>query len=133
MLTRAAHFRAFQSLSVISHTNKRFNTNGPIHGIYTPTTPPRVKRWYEHPGGRGYQGQDKGHGPDTLRHRISKSLSNVLRHNAAREGLSMRSDGYVRVGDLVRVLLFIPSPNPLGALAYPVMLATAEITAIHAY
>lgn len=36
--------------------------------------------------------------PDT---RWSKTLSYILRHGAAKEGLKLRSDGFVRVEDLV--------------------------------
>jgi 2'-phosphotransferase len=32
---------------------------------------------------------------------LSKSLSWILRHGAKGEGLSMRSDGYVKLDDLV--------------------------------
>lgn len=32
---------------------------------------------------------------------LSKTLSYILRHGAQREGLSMRSDGYVKLEDLV--------------------------------
>lgn len=38
--------------------------------------------------------------PDT---RWSKTLSYILRHGAAKEGLTLRSDGFVRVEDLVRL------------------------------
>lgn len=33
---------------------------------------------------------------------LSKSMSSVLRHNAAKVGLQMRADGYARLDDLVR-------------------------------
>lgn len=33
--------------------------------------------------------------------KISKTLSYILRHGAAKEGLEMRSDGYIKVDDLV--------------------------------
>lgn len=38
--------------------------------------------------------------------KISKALSSTLRHNAAKEGLTLREDGYARVDDLV--CLFSP-------------------------
>lgn len=37
--------------------------------------------------------------PDT---QLSKTLSYLLRHGAAKEGLKMRSDGFVKINDLVR-------------------------------
>lgn len=43
-----------------------------------------------------------GRANDSPEVRLSKSLSSILRHNAAKEGLEMRSDGYVRVDELVR-------------------------------
>ncbi|KAF9443245.1 hypothetical protein P691DRAFT_425927 [Macrolepiota fuliginosa MF-IS2] len=42
--------------------------------------------------------------------RYSKTLSSLLRHGAAPEGLAVRVDGYVKVNDLVHFsLLFTPS------------------------
>ena len=35
--------------------------------------------------------------------KISKALSYILRHGAAKEGLKMRPDGFVRVDDIVRL------------------------------
>lgn len=43
--------------------------------------------------------------PDT---RWSKTLSYILRHGAAKEGLKLRSDGFVRVAELVRSLPLLP-------------------------
>lgn len=50
---------------------------------------------------KGYRGEEKGHGPDITRVQISKTMSYLLRHGAVQEGMPMRSDGYVRVNDLV--------------------------------
>lgn len=38
--------------------------------------------------------------------KLSRSLSNVLRHNAIKEGLKIRPDGYVKVDDLVSNIKF---------------------------
>ncbi|EJU03669.1 phosphotransferase KptA/Tpt1 [Dacryopinax primogenitus] len=43
----------------------------------------------------------RGHPQDSEDVRIGKTLSYILRHGAAKEGLKMRSDGYVKVDDLV--------------------------------
>lgn len=40
---------------------------------------------------------------------LSKNLSSTLRHNAAREGLKLRADGYAHVNELVRPF---PSSKP---------------------
>ena len=37
--------------------------------------------------------------------KISKTLSYILRHGAAKEGLTMRSDGYIKVDDLVGAVI----------------------------
>lgn len=50
-------------------------------------------------GGRG--GGSGGRGPVTPEVRISKALSSTLRHNAAKEGLALREDGYANVAELV--------------------------------
>ena len=46
----------------------------------------------------------RGHPKDSPEVRFSKTLSWILRHGAKSEGLYMRPDGYVRVGDLVRFI-----------------------------
>jgi 2'-phosphotransferase len=43
----------------------------------------------------------RGHPKDSPEVRLSKTLSWILRHGAKSEGLYMRTDGYVRVSDLV--------------------------------
>ena len=48
-------------------------------------------------GGKPLRGLAK----DSPEVRLSKTLSWILRHGAKSEGLFMRSDGYVRVNDLV--------------------------------
>jgi RNA:NAD 2'-phosphotransferase (TPT1/KptA family) len=48
--------------------------------------------------GGGY-GSRRNEDPDVV---LSKTLSNILRHNAHREGLSIRPDGYVKLDELVR-------------------------------
>jgi RNA:NAD 2'-phosphotransferase (TPT1/KptA family) len=45
-------------------------------------------------GGRGRMNMD----PEV---QLSKTLSLILRHRAAEEGLAIRSDGYVKLDDLV--------------------------------
>lgn len=59
---------------------------------------------------RGGKGRGKGHGgrrrgqhndPNV---ELSKNLSYILRHGAQKEGLTIRTDGYVRLDDLVSVV-----------------------------
>lgn len=79
-------------------------------------------------GGGGYRGTLKGHGPDTSSVQISKTISRILRHDAKSLGIPMRSDGYVRVQDLVstypigfptRILIFKSAPStPLGQCGF---------------
>ena len=52
----------------------------------------------------GRSGKLRGHPKDSPDVRLSKTLSWILRHGAASEGLYMRPDGYVRVADMVRYL-----------------------------
>lgn len=54
----------------------------------------------------------RGRPQDSPEVRLSKTLSWVLRHGAQQEGLAMRSDGFVRVHDLVSLPRFI-LPNQL--------------------
>ena len=44
----------------------------------------------------------RGHPNDSQDVRFSKTLSYILRHGAAKEGLKMRTDGFIRVDELVR-------------------------------
>lgn len=46
----------------------------------------------------------RGRREDTPEVRNSKTLSYILRHGAAKEGLRMRKDGFVRVDELVRAI-----------------------------
>jgi 2'-phosphotransferase len=48
-------------------------------------------------GGRG----NRGRGNDSPEVRLSKNLSSILRHNAGKEGIAIRPDGYVKVTDLL--------------------------------
>jgi hypothetical protein len=59
---------------------------------------------------RGGKGRGKGYGgrrggrqndPDV---ELSKALSYILRHGAQREGLAIRSDGYMKLDDLVSAI-----------------------------
>jgi RNA:NAD 2'-phosphotransferase (TPT1/KptA family) len=59
------------------------------------------KKKSKHQGTGGYRGVLKLHGPDITRVRISKNISRILRHDALAEGIRMRTDGYVKVSDLV--------------------------------
>ena len=60
---------------------------------------------------RGGKGRGKGHGGRRGgRHNdpnveLSKTLSYILRHGIQREGLVIRSDGYVKLDDLVSAIL----------------------------
>ncbi|KAH9924824.1 KptA family-domain-containing protein [Amylocystis lapponica] len=56
----------------------------------------------QHGGGRG-SAKSKGRPRDTPEQRRSKTLSWILRHGSQKEGLDMRSDGYVRVDDLFKL------------------------------
>ena len=38
--------------------------------------------------------------------RISKTLSYILRHGAEKEGLPIRSDGFINLKDVVSIILF---------------------------
>ncbi|PBL02807.1 hypothetical protein ARMGADRAFT_1050357 [Armillaria gallica] len=69
---------------------RQFTTTAPVFA--TPKRRPR----------KGYRGEEKGHGPDITRVQISKTMSYLLRHGAVQEGMPMRSDGYVRVNDLLK-------------------------------
>lgn len=42
--------------------------------------------------------------PESREVQISKACSYILRHGVEKEGIKMRSDGYVKVDDLVRCL-----------------------------
>ncbi|KAJ3207846.1 tRNA 2'-phosphotransferase 1 [Dinochytrium kinnereticum] len=57
---------------------------------------PRAKSGGKH---RRKEGRD---GPPSPMVRISKALSYILRHGAAKEGIPIRLDGYVKVEDLLR-------------------------------
>lgn len=48
---------------------------------------------------------------DSPQVRLSKTLSWILRHGAASQGIAIRADGYVKVADIVRILSLAP---PLG-------------------
>ncbi len=50
---------------------------------------------------RQQSSKQRGLPRDSPQVRLSKTVSWLLRHGAASEGLSMRSDGYVKVTDLV--------------------------------
>jgi len=41
---------------------------------------------------------------DRHEERISRTMSSILRHNAEKQGVPMRKDGYVKVSDLVSKL-----------------------------
>lgn len=49
--------------------------------------------------------RSNGRREDTPDVRISKTLSYILRHGAAKESLTLRPDGFVRVDDLVSVFM----------------------------
>jgi 2'-phosphotransferase len=59
------------------------------------------KRNPANPPGARLRGLDR----DTPDVRISKTLSWLLRHGAQSEGLQIRTDGYIKVDDLVRCSL----------------------------
>ena len=62
----------------------------------------------------------RGHDRDSPEVRISKTLSWLLRHGAQGEGLKIRTDGYVKVDDLVTLGLY-PSSSQTIALLKPVV------------
>jgi 2'-phosphotransferase len=43
--------------------------------------------------------------------KASKALAYILRHGAEKEGLDMRSDGYIKLNDVVRVLQLTHCPS----------------------
>ncbi|OSD04883.1 hypothetical protein PYCCODRAFT_1443678 [Trametes coccinea BRFM310] len=53
-------------------------------------------------GGKGGSAKLRGLPKDSPEVRISKTLSWILRHGSQAEGLAMRPDGYVRVGELLQ-------------------------------
>lgn len=65
------------------------------------------------PAGARLRGLDRDP-PDV---RISKTLSWLLRHGAQSEGLQIRTDGYIKVDDLVRRSLVSFSISNLSVLA----------------
>lgn len=52
-------------------------------------------------GGRGRGGRRGGGGGSGGDVKLSKALSYVLRHGAAKAGVTMRPDGYVRIAELL--------------------------------
>lgn len=64
------------------------------------SNPPKQKASRPPPGGTGGKPL-RGFSKDSPEVRLSKTLSWILRHGAKSEGLFMRSDGYVRVNDLL--------------------------------
>lgn len=60
-------------------------------------------------GGRGRGGGKGRHSDQQSRETtISKAISFVLRHGAAKEGLKLDENGYANAADLVRCLLSLP-------------------------
>ncbi|ELU43407.1 RNA 2'-phosphotransferase, tpt1/kptA family domain-containing protein [Rhizoctonia solani AG-1 IA] len=70
----------------------------------TPPKPQKAKATTPSKGGR-----DRRNEPIEVRN--SKTLSYILRHGAAKEQLTLRSDGYVRVPELVRGFLILARPK----------------------
>jgi RNA:NAD 2'-phosphotransferase (TPT1/KptA family) len=66
----------------------------------------------------------RGHPKDSPQVRLSKTLSWILRHGAKSEGLYMRPDGYVRVSDLVRVILRRPGHVYGNLLRHGIVIAS---------
>lgn len=61
-------------------------------------------------GGGGGRGRGKGRHSDQQSREtiISKAISFVLRHGAAKEGLKLDENGYANAADLVRCLFPLP-------------------------
>lgn len=61
-------------------------------------------------GGGGGRGRGKGRHSDQQSREttISKAISFVLRHGAAKEGLKLDENGYANAADLVRCLFSLP-------------------------
>lgn len=61
-------------------------------------------------GGGGGRGRGKGRHSDQQSREttISKAISFVLRHGAAKEGLKLDENGYANAADLVRGLFSLP-------------------------
>ena|ERR1700730_3951586 len=62
-------------------------------------TPFEMSQWQSTP--KRDKGKRKERDPEPSEVRFSKTIAWLLRHGAVKEGLDMRSDGYVRVVDLV--------------------------------
>lgn len=99
-----------------------FNSARLVVGLTAPALEYSTRMSSSHNKDRGGKGRGRGYGgrrggrqndPDV---ELSKTLSYILRHGAQREGLSIRSDGYVKLDDLVSAILR-PSIyiSPLGA------------------
>ena len=85
---------------------------GTLTGMPVAKDKPKVAR-----SARGRPNDD----PD-VRH--SKTLSYILRHGAAKEGLKLRPDGFIRVEELVRCRLLLQ--RPLLTLKYAAQEAQAQ-------
>ncbi|TPX66382.1 hypothetical protein SpCBS45565_g04519 [Spizellomyces sp. 'palustris'] len=60
------------------------------------------------------RGRGRGRHTDDPIVRISKAMSYVLRHGAAKDGIPIRADGYVLVDDLVNDIFVTPSLRALA-------------------
>lgn len=91
-----------------------FNPARLVVGLTVPALEYSTRMSSSHNKDRGGKGRGKGHGGRRGgRHNdpgveLSKTLSYILRHGAQREGLIIRSDGYVKLDDLVSA---IPRPS----------------------
>ena len=80
-------------------------TEAPAPAPALPSPQPDAAQSASGPKGKGKGRRREDESPDV---KISKALSYILRHGAAKEGLKMRPDGYVRVDDIVRLLRRLP-------------------------
>ncbi len=87
-----------------------FNAARLVVGLTVPALEYSTRMSSSHNKDRSGKGRGKGSGgrrggrhndPDV---ELSKTLSYVLRHGAQREGLIIRSDGYVKLDDLVSAI-----------------------------
>jgi 2'-phosphotransferase len=80
-----------------STDNKRRNSK---NGKSKKSQKPKPER-VSHRGGSGPHSKPHGAERDSTEVKLSKTLSWILRHGAAFEGLAMREDGFVYVSDIV--------------------------------
>lgn len=57
--------------------------------------------------------------PETPDVKASKGLAYILRHGAEKEGLHIRSDGYIKLADVVRCRIYAREKSGADACSSP--------------